>query len=100
MNQSTDPTVILGAGFTGLFTALHLCNQRYPRQVVLIDQKERFIFKPLLYEFLSGEMNTNQVWPRYQELLDCSGVAFVQDTVQTIDLQQRGISQCHSCKSG
>ncbi len=91
MKQSTDPTVILGAGFTGLFTALHLCNQRYPRPVVLIDQKERFVFKPLLYEFLSGEMNTNQVWPRYVELLDCSGVAFVQDTVRTIDLQQRQI---------
>jgi len=91
MAQSTYPTVILGAGFTGLFTALHLCHQRYPRPVVLIDQKERFVFKPLLYEFLSGEMNTNQVWPRYAELLDCSGIAFVQDTVLNIDLQRRQI---------
>lgn len=91
MNQSTAPTVILGAGFTGLFTALHLCHQRYPHPVVLIDQKERFIFKPLLYEFLSGEMNTNQVWPRYDELLDCSGVVFVQDSIQNIDLQHRQI---------
>lgn len=91
MNQSTAPTVILGAGFTGLFTALHLCHQRYPYPVILIDQKERFVFKPLLYEFLSGEMNTNQVLPRYEELLDCSGVAFVQDTIQNIDLQQRQI---------
>jgi NADH dehydrogenase len=91
MNQSTHPTVILGGGFTGLFTALHLCHQRYPQPVILIDQKERFIFKPLLYEFLSGEMNTNQVWPRYEEVLDCSGVAFVQDTVKYVDLQQRQI---------
>lgn len=91
MNQSTHPTVILGGGFTGLFTALHLCHKSYPRPVILIDQKERFIFKPLLYEFLSGEMNANQVWPRYEQLLDCSGVAFVQDTVETIDLQQRQI---------
>lgn len=91
MNQSIAPTVILGAGFTGLFTALHLCHQRYPHSVILIDQKEQFVFKPLLYEFLSGEMNTNQVLPRYEELLDCSGVAFVQDTVQEIDLQQRQI---------
>ncbi len=91
MNQSTHPTVILGGGFTGLFTALHLCHQRYSRPVVLIDQNERFIFKPLLYEFLSGEMSTNQVWPRYEELFDCSGVAFIQDTVQTINLKQRQI---------
>ncbi len=91
MNQPTDPTIILGAGFTGLLTALHLCHHRYPRPVVLIDQKERFVFKPLLYEFLSGEMNATQVWPRYEELLDCSGIAFVQDSVQTINLQQRQI---------
>ena len=91
MNQSIAPTVILGTGFTGLFTALHLGHQRYPHSVILIDQKEQFVFKPLLYEFLSGEMNTNQVLPRYEELLDCSGVAFVQDTVQDIDLQQRQI---------
>lgn len=86
MNLLTDPTVILGAGFTGLLTALHLCHQGYPRRIVLIDQKERFVFKPLLYEFLSGEMNTNQVWPRYEELLDCDGIAFVQDSVKNIDL--------------
>ncbi len=91
VNLLTDPTVILGAGFTGLFTALHLCHQGYSRQIVLIDQKERFVFKPLLYEFFSGEMNTNQVWPRYEELLDCGGIAFVQDSVKNIDLQQRKI---------
>lgn len=72
MNQSI-PIVILGGGFTGLFTALHLCHQRYPRPVILIDQKERFVFKPLLYELLSGEMTINQVCPRYDQLLDCSG---------------------------
>lgn len=91
MNQSTHPTIILGGGFTGLFTALHLCHQRYPHPAILIDQKERFVFKPLLYELLSGEMNSNQVCPRYEQLLNCSGVAFVQDTVQRIDLQQRQV---------
>jgi len=91
MNQSTLPIVILGAGFTGLLTALHLCHQRYPRPVILIDQRERFVFKPLLYELLSGEMTINQVCPRYDQLLDCSGVTFVQDTVQAIDLHQQQV---------
>ncbi len=36
-------------------------------------------------------MNTNQVLLCYEELLDCSNVAFVQDTVQNINLQQRQI---------
>ena len=90
MNESM-PTVILGGGFAGLFAALHLCHRRYPRPIVLIDQAERFIFKPLLYELLSGEMSENQVWPRYEELFDCSGIAFVQDTVEKIDLHQRQV---------
>lgn len=86
MSNSTNRTLILGGGFAGLFTALHLSHQRYPLPTFLIDREERFIFKPLLYEFLSGEMGADQVWPRYDELLYDSGVAFVQDTVQAIDL--------------
>jgi NADH dehydrogenase FAD-containing subunit len=84
-------TVILGGGFAGLFTALHLSHQHYPRSIILIDQNDRFCFKPLLYEYFSGEMEPNQVVPRYQELLDRSGIIFVQDTVQEIDLHQKQI---------
>ena len=85
----TKPTVILGAGFTGLFTALHLCNKHYSRPVILIDQAERFVFKPLLYELLSNEMTTDQVAPLYEELLSCSNIAYVQDSIVDIDLDQR-----------
>ncbi len=84
-------TVIVGGGFTGLFTALHLSHQDYPRSVVLIDRSDRFCFKPLLYEYFSGEMDAPQVLPRYDELLKHSGVIFVQDTVQSIDLQQKQV---------
>ncbi|HEY9622015.1 MAG TPA: NAD(P)/FAD-dependent oxidoreductase [Crinalium sp.] len=85
-------TVILGGGFAGLFTALHLSHHHYPRSVILIDQRDRFCFKPLLYEYFSGEMDANQVVPRYEELLNRSGVIFVQDAVQEIDLHQRQVS--------
>lgn len=91
MNQATHPTVILGGGFTGLLTALHLCHQNYPHPVILVEQKERFVFKPLLYELLSGKMTVNQVYPRYGELLDCSNVTLVQDVVQAIDLPQKQV---------
>ena len=91
MNSPIYQTAIVGAGFTGLFTALHLAHDRYPRSVILIDQNERFCFKPLLYEYFDGEMDTFQVVPRYSELLQGSGVIFVQDTVQSIDLHQREV---------
>ncbi len=91
MSNPVYQTVILGGGFAGLLTALHLSHKHYPRSIVLIDQSERFCFKPLLYEYFSGEMEPNQVVPRYDELLKGSGVIFVQDSVQAIDLHQRQI---------
>ncbi|NUN67415.1 NAD(P)/FAD-dependent oxidoreductase (plasmid) [Pseudanabaena biceps] len=91
MTNPIYQTVIVGGGFAGLFTALHLSYQHYPRTIILIDQHDRFCFKPLLYEYLSGEMDANQVVPSYAELLHRSGVIFVQDTVQAIDLHQRQI---------
>ncbi|MEG4634417.1 NAD(P)/FAD-dependent oxidoreductase [Microcoleus sp. AR_TQ3_B6] len=91
MNNPIYQTVIVGGGFTGLFTALHLAHEHYPRSIILIDSSERFCFKPLLYEYFSGEMDGNQVVPRFEELLKDSGVIFVQDTVQSIDLHQREV---------
>lgn len=91
MNDATHPTLILGGGFVGLFTALHLSHQRCTLPTVLIDQEWSFIFKPLLYEFLSGEMKVDLVWPRYDELLHNSGIGFIRDTVQDIDLHQRQV---------
>jgi NADH dehydrogenase FAD-containing subunit len=91
MAHSTDPTIILGGGFTGLFTALHLSKHNYSQPTLLIDQQERFSFNPLLYEFLSGEMQDNQVWPYYKEILKNHDVKFLQDTVTRIDLDRRQV---------
>jgi NADH dehydrogenase FAD-containing subunit len=91
MQQASHPTVILGGGFAGLFTALHLSHQNYSHPIILIEQRDRFSFKPLLYELLSGELHNTQVYPRYKELLADSRVSFVQDTVESIALHQRRV---------
>lgn len=91
MNNPVYQTIIIGGGFTGLFAALHLTHNHYPRSVILIDPNERFCFKPLLYEYFSGQMEPMQVVPRYEELLQGSGVIFVQDAVQAINLQEQEI---------
>lgn len=65
MQQASRCTVILGGGFAGLFTALHLSQQNYFHPIILIEQRDRFCFKPLLYELLSGELHSEQVYPRY-----------------------------------
>jgi demethylphylloquinone reductase len=87
--SSSHPTIILGGGFVGLFTALHLSHQDYSRPIILIEQRERFLFKPLLYELLTGEMHEEQICPSYRALLAGSSVTFIQDQVHTVDLSQR-----------
>ncbi len=92
MHDDPTRTIILGGGFTGLFTALQLQHQGYSLPVTLVEREAGFIFKPLLYELLSGEMTTDQVWPRYEDLLRNSHVRFVQDSVEAIDLEKREVS--------
>lgn len=87
----TYQTVILGGGFTGIFTALHLSQSNYSHSIVLIDREERFRFKPLLYEYFSHQMDEAQVMPTFAELLKDSGVIFKQDTVETVELSQQQI---------
>ncbi|MEO6860944.1 MAG: NAD(P)/FAD-dependent oxidoreductase [Microcoleus sp.] len=91
MNNTIYQTVIVGGGFAGLLTALHLSHHHYPRSVILIEKEDRFCFKPLLYEYFSGEMGAAEVWPRYEELLEGSGVIFVKDAVESIDLHEREV---------
>ena len=85
-------TVIVGGGFVGLFTALRLSHQHYTHPIILIDSESRFVFKPLLYEYLSGEMHPDQVVPTYEELLQGSRITFVQGKVTQLDLPRQTVT--------
>ncbi|XP_078437189.1 NAD(P)H dehydrogenase C1 [Wolffia australiana] len=79
---------ILGGGFGGLYTALRLeslvwTDNKKP-QVVLIDKSENFVFKPLMYELLSGEVEPWEIAPAFKDLLANTGVLFVKDSVKII----------------
>ncbi|BFM40286.1 NAD(P)/FAD-dependent oxidoreductase [Synechocystis sp. LKSZ1] len=89
MSNASQSTVIVGAGFAGLFTALHLRHRQYGEPIFLMDPQERFVFKPMLYELLTGELPESVVCPQYETLLEHSRITFVQDRVTGIDLQQR-----------
>ncbi|UFP93104.1 NAD(P)/FAD-dependent oxidoreductase [Gloeobacter morelensis] len=84
--------VIVGGGFAGLFTALGL--EAYPfkderPEILLIDRSERFVFSPLLYELVSGELATWEVAPRFDELLEGTRVRFVQAEAMGFDFENR-----------
>jgi NADH:ubiquinone reductase (non-electrogenic) len=84
---------ILGGGFGGLYTALELSRQPWPEppQITLVDRQERFVFAPLLYELLTGEMEDWEVAPRFQDLLPPGSVQFRRGSVQAIDPQARRV---------
>lgn len=54
-------------------------------QVTLIDQHDRFIFKPLLYELLNGTAQPWEVAPTFQQLLAPYAVQWVQAKVKAVE---------------
>lgn len=77
--------MIVGGGFGGLYTALALAARRQHPPLLLIEPNERFLFLPLLYELLSGELRSWEIAPRYDALLAGRGVAWLRDRVEAID---------------
>ena len=76
MSQASPRIVILGGGFGGLYTALRLSQFPWtsPPTITLVDQQDRFLFAPFLYELLTNEMQTWEIAPPFVELLGDTGV--------------------------
>jgi len=94
MTQQPARICILGGGFGGLHTALRLSQLPWSTQkpeIVLVDQSDRFLFSPLLYELLTGELQTWEIAPPFEELLQNTGVRFCQSLVSEIDIDQQRV---------
>ena len=93
MSQSPSQICILGGGFGGLYTALYL--NRYPwkqkPQITLVERKDHFLFTPLLYELVTGELQTWQIAPRFAKLLAGTDIDYQQGTVESVDLNMRQV---------
>ncbi|NEO86357.1 MAG: NAD(P)/FAD-dependent oxidoreductase [Spirulina sp. SIO3F2] len=90
MAARTTRIGILGGGFGGLYTALRLNQMDWGMdgrpEIILIDQRDRFVFLPLLYELITDELQTWEIAPPYEELLANTGIQFCQATVMQIDV--------------
>ena len=87
-----QPIVVIGGGFAGLSTALAF-SRLHPRPaVVLIEPRDRFVFVPLLYELMSGELKGWEVAPDYASLLQGHGISHLQDRAGSIDLDARCVT--------
>ena len=95
MTQTPSRICILGGGFGGLYTALRLSQLPWAAterpEILLIDQRDRFLFVPLLYELVTGELQTWEIAPPFTELLENTGVRFMQAKVTGIDLDRKTV---------
>ena len=87
MAEKNRKIVIVGGGFGGLFTALDLSGVG---EVTLINDQDHFLFKPMLYEYLSGEVEAWHIAPDCKELLN-NQAKFIRDAVTSIDLDSQTV---------
>src|SRR6266403_6312373 len=88
MTKNNAKILIIGGGFGGLFTALDLSGAG---EVTLVNDQDHFLFKPMLYEYLSGEVEAWHIAPDCKELLD-DKVRFIRGAVTEIDLEGRVVT--------
>lgn len=88
MPASESRVVIVGGGFGGLFSALELAGSC---SVTLITDEDHFLFTPMLYEYLSGEVEAWHIAPKYRELID-DNIRLIQGAVTDIDLTQKRVT--------
>jgi NADH:ubiquinone reductase (non-electrogenic) len=86
--MSKPKVLILGGGFGGLFTALEIAGSA---DVTLVSDADHFLFTPMLYEYLSGEVEAWHIAPRYDELLE-DNVTCLSRPVTNIDLATQSVS--------
>ncbi|HBL14863.1 MAG TPA: FAD-dependent oxidoreductase [Cyanobacteria bacterium UBA11162] len=99
MTEQPTRICILGGGFGGLYTALRLSQLPWEKpqrpEIILVDHNDRFVFLPLLYELLTGELQTWEIAPPFEELLANTGVRFTQATVAGIDIHEHRVQLQH-----
>ncbi|BAS55663.1 NADH dehydrogenase, FAD-containing subunit [Leptolyngbya boryana NIES-2135] len=95
MSQTPAKICILGGGFGGLYTALRLSNLPWGRneqpEITLVDARDRFVFSPLLYELVTGELQSWEVAPPYEELLEDTTIRFRQTAVADINTDTKQV---------
>lgn len=88
MANGKSRVVILGGGFGGLFCALGLAGHE---NTTLVSDEDHFLFKPMLYEYFSGEVEAWHIAPDYKDLLD-ENVSIVRGRITNVDLDAQQVT--------
>jgi len=94
--------LILGGGFAGMYTALHL-EKIFAKDkgvdIILVNQKNFFLFTPMLAEVVSSSIEAKHVISPVREFF--KKVSFQEAEIQSVDLEKRVItaSHCNKCEA-
>ena len=95
MTEQPTRICILGGGFGGLYTALRLNELPWQKsqqpEIILVDSRDRFLFSPLLYELLTGELQSWEIAPPFEQLLQNTNIRFTQQLVTAIDIEAQQV---------
>jgi NADH:ubiquinone reductase (H+-translocating) len=85
--------VIVGAGFVGLLTARRLAQRlKHSAEVVLINEKDHFLFTPLLIDVLHGSLPEAQAQADLKKIAERDGFWLIQGHVTHIDRIERCVT--------
>ncbi|HEX8070489.1 MAG TPA: NAD(P)/FAD-dependent oxidoreductase [Pyrinomonadaceae bacterium] len=94
--MSTTRIVILGGGFGGLYTALHLektLARAADVEITLVNHENFFLFTPMLHEVAASDLDMTHIVNPIRKLL--RRVRFFDGDVEFIDLAGRRVGVSH-----
>ncbi|HSC70728.1 MAG TPA: NAD(P)/FAD-dependent oxidoreductase [Candidatus Methylomirabilis sp.] len=94
--ESRRRVLILGGGFGGLYTALHLQRALSPDSgldVTLVNRENFFLFTPMLHEVAASDLEMTHIVSPIRKLL--RRVQFVEGQVESVDLDRRRVVVSH-----
>jgi len=89
--------LILGSGFGGLYTALHLERRlrRYSDvELTLVNRENFFLFTPMLHEVAAGDLDLTHIVNPVRKLL--RRTHFFNGDIKRIDLKERRVIVAHA----
>jgi NADH dehydrogenase len=89
--------LILGAGFAGLYTALHLekaLSDDASIEITLVDRNHFHLFTPLLHEAASGLIPLDLILAPIRRILRGKQIRFLRSRVEGIDLEGQQVTLC------
>lgn len=85
--------VILGAGFGGIYTYLHLRKNLKPSEVeiTIVNRTNHFLFTPMLHEVATGGLGHHQIVESLREIIYNTDTELFVSEIDSVDLKKQKV---------